>query len=252
LNSHVNDESLSDFIPNLSLSNVSFKYDSDDTNQIVDNLSVEVRAGETVAIIGPSGSGKSTLVDLMLGLLEPNMGKILVSGVNPSIAASKWSGKIGYVPQNVFIFSISIKENIAFGLPIQDINYQRVEEVLKLVNLDNWIAELPLGIETVLIENGENISGGQRQRIGLARAMYSNPELLILDEPTSSLDQQNESEIVSELNSLKGRVTIIMIAHRISTIKNADKILYISQGKMIAMGDFESISNIVPNFNLNN
>jgi len=236
------------FSPHIKLSNVSVRYPSALTSALVD-INIEIESGKHVAIVGPSGSGKSTLVDVLLGILRPTSGFVEISNVSPRDAISTWPGKISFVPQDVFLTKGSIKENINIGYLPNEINTENWQDAIKSADLEKFINSLPQKEETKVGEDGALISGGQKQRIGIARALVSNPRLLVLDESTSSLDLQSESEISQSLLRLKGKVTLIVIAHRLTSVKDADQIIYLDSGRIISVGDFEKVRMEVPEFN---
>ena len=236
------------FSPLIQISNLTFKYPSSDVETLKD-INLVINPGETVAIVGPSGSGKSTLVDLILGIYIPMAGTIKLSGCIPSESISEWPGAIGYVPQEVVLMSGSIAENIGSGFDVSEISEELVKDALKIAQLEEFVATLPLGINSQVGERGGKLSGGQRQRIGIARAMFTKPQLLVLDEATSSLDGQTESEISEAIQALKGKVTLVLIAHRLSTVQKADRVVYLKAGKIIAQGNFEEVRKAVPDFN---
>ncbi len=236
------------FEPSLQLQEVSFKYPekSEDT---LKSISLSIKTGNYVAFVGPSGGGKSTLIDLMLGVLNPDEGEILLSGLKPIDAISRWPGAISYVPQDVVIIDGSIKENITAGYPADDVVEERITDAIKVSNLSDFLNDLPLGLNSPVGERGQLLSGGQRQRLGIARAMYSNPKLLVLDEATSALDGMTESQVSDELEKLKGSVTLILIAHRLSTVEKADLVVYLANGRVVACGTFKEVKDQVPDFN---
>ena len=199
---------------------------------ILKGINLKIKKGQTIGIIGESGSGKSTLVDLLIGLHKPTSGEIIIDGINGFQMSQSWRKKIGYVSQTIYLTDDTIKKNIALGLPENNIDDTRVIELLKQVQLEKFINNLELGMNTKVGERGVQLSGGQRQRIGIARALYNSPEILILDEATSALDDKTEKEIIKTINDLKGDKTIIMIAHRISTLKNCEKIYEIENKKL--------------------
>ena len=237
----------SEFEPSVSLRNVSFRYPGS-TGLTLKGINLEIQPGQLVAIAGSSGAGKSTLVDLILGVLEPTEGEILLSGVRPPVAVQNFAGRISYVPQDVLIVDGTIRSNVSLGYPEVEVDDNSVYESLKTAQLEDLINQLPEGMNHVIGERGTNLSGGQRQRLGIARAMFTKPKLLVLDEATSALDGQTESDISSSILELKGNTTVVMIAHRLSTVRFADKVVYIDEGKIQAQGTFEQVRAQVPNF----
>ena len=204
--------------------------------------------GSSVAFVGPSGAGKTTIVDVLLGVLAPDTGKVTISGMAPLAAVAKWPGAVSYVPQDVVISNGTIRENVALGYPIAVATDELVMGALKVANLDDFIEGLPEGVDTSVGERGTKISGGQRQRLGIARAMFTKPHLLVLDEATSSLDGETEASISAAIHALRGSTTVVMIAHRLSTVRNADIVVYLAGGKAIASGTFEEVRRAVPDF----
>ena len=246
-----NDDSLQieheNFTPEVSITNVSFSYPGSNSPTI-DNISLRIQEGQLVAIVGASGAGKTTLADLILGILAPQSGEILVSGLEPQHAVGKWPGAIAYVPQDVAIVNGTIKENISLGYPIDTATDGVINFAVQLANLEDFITSLRDKLNTNVGERGNLISGGQRQRIGIARAMYTRPKLLVLDEATSSLDGTAESTITDSIDSMRGKTTVIMIAHRLSTVKNADMVIYLEEGKILAADTFARVRDQVANF----
>ena len=212
------------------------------------NVSFTVSEGDSLAIVGPSGAGKTSIVDVLLGVLKADSGKVLISEKEPLQAISIWPGAISYVPQNVTVSNGTIRENVALGYPAEVATDELVWSALEIAQLENFVKSLPLGLETLVGERGTNISGGQRQRLGIARAMFTKPKLLVLDEATSSLDGQTEADISEAIESLHGKVTVVLIAHRLSTVRNAEKVIYMSEGEIRAMGTFEEVRRAVPDF----
>ena len=235
------------FTPGVMLKNVSFRYpDSDEFT--LKNINLEICPGDFIAIAGSSGAGKSTLVDLILGVLEPTHGEVLLSDIQPSLAITKFEGKISYVPQDVLIVDGTVKTNVALGYPEDEISDEQVWESLRSAQLEDFVSQLSNGINHEIGERGTNLSGGQRQRLGLARALYSRPRILVLDEATSALDGQTESSVTEMLLELKGEVTLIVIAHRLSTIREAPRIIFIKDGAIAAEGSFAEVERIIPEF----
>ena len=235
------------FVPSVALKSVSFRYETK-SEETIDLLDTDVSPGEFVAIVGPSGSGKTTVADLILGILNPQLGEVLISGESCLSAMKKWPGAIAYVPQDILLIQGSIKENILLGMESNAISDAQIEEVIRIAELMDLIQSLPHGMHTQIGERGAKLSGGQRQRVGLARALVTNPKLVLLDEATSALDGMTEEVITQSLGKLKGIVTVIVIAHRLSTVRDADRVLYLEEGKIIAQGKFNEVRSIVPNF----
>ena len=191
-----------------------------------------INKGETIGIIGESGSGKSTLLDIILGLLPTKSENISIFGNNLKDSSGSWQREIGYVPQNIYLIDDTIEKNIALGLAVSKINQENLLNSIQQSQLKNFIQTLDNGLKTVVGERGSRISGGEKQRIGIARALYRNPSVLVLDEATSSLDLNNEAEITKTISNLKGKKTIIIVSHRISTVKNCDKIFRMENGTL--------------------
>lgn len=231
----------------IEIENLSFDY-SRESSGGVKNISLKLDAGKSLAIVGSSGAGKSTLVDLILGVLKPLAGNVRISGLNPLQAIEKWPGAISYVPQEVSLINGSIKQNIALGFADGIIDDQLIWDAIDNASLRSFVESSTNGLDTDIGDEGSKVSGGEKQRIGIARAMLSKPKLLILDEATSALDSETESEISKAIQSFKGKVTVIMIAHRLSTVKNADAVLYLESGHVEAIGTFDQVRALVPNF----
>lgn len=236
-----------DFNAEVRITNASFRYPNA-TSDTLKNIDIDIKAGTFTAIVGSSGAGKSTLMDLLLGVFTPTKGKVEISGIEPIDAITRWPGCIGYVPQDVYIYPGTVLQNIALGFDDKSIDLERASKAIALAQLGNVIKELPQGRETYLGDRGTRLSGGQRQRLGIARALYTNPLLLILDEATSSLDGQTESDIGDAIQSLQGKVTVIMIAHRLASVRKADSVIYLEEGTILASGKFEEVRALVPNF----
>ncbi len=226
---------------------VTFTYPNKDIYALKD-ISFEVKTGESIAIVGPSGAGKTSLVDVLLGVLQPDKGSVLISGKSPLEAITKYPGAISYVPQDVRISNTSFRNNIALGFPTEVATDELVWQALEIAQLADFVRKLPNGLETHVGERGTKISGGQRQRLGIARAMFTNPKLLVLDEATSSLDGQTESEISESISKLKGSVTVLIVAHRLSTVRNCDQVIYMDKGEIVFKGSFSQVRSAVPDF----
>lgn len=207
----------------ITLENISYRYETNTPN-IVHNINLSIERGMSIGIVGHSGSGKSTLIDIILGFLEPRQGCIKIDGIDIQENLRSWQSQIGYVPQFIFLSDDSIKQNIALGLDEKQINEQILQKAIKIAQLEEFIKSLPDGSNTIIGEMGVRISGGQRQRIGIARAIYHDPEILIFDEATSALDTATEKEVMRMINDLQGNKTILLIAHRLSTLDKCDRI----------------------------
>lgn len=216
----------------IELKNIKYKYPNTDV-YVLNEASMEIPIGSAVGIVGTTGAGKSTIVDVMLGLLKLESGEILADGTDTQCDENyrKWLKNIGYIPQTVFMLDDTIRKNVAFGIPEDEIDENRLWEVLKEAQLDEFVKGLPDGLETGIGERGIRLSGGQRQRISIARALYEDPEVLVLDEATSALDGDTEQAIMDSVNSLHGKKTLIIIAHRLQTIEKCDAVYRIENGK---------------------
>ena len=216
----------------IEIKDIKYKYPNTDV-YVLYVASMEIPVGSAVGIVGTTGAGKSTIVDVMLGLLKLESGRILADGKDALCKENyrKWLKNIGYIPQTVFMLDDTIRKNVAFGIPEDEIDENRVWEVLKEAQLDEFVKGLPNGLETGIGERGIRLSGGQRQRISIARALYEDPEVLVLDEATSALDGDTEQAIMDSVNSLHGRKTLIIIAHRLQTIEKCDAVYRIENGK---------------------
>jgi ABC-type bacteriocin/lantibiotic exporter with double-glycine peptidase domain len=235
------------FEPKVSISRLRYSYQtSKQFNLAIEDLTVP--AGSSLAVVGTSGAGKTTLIDVTLGILYPEKGKVLISGLDPRSAISKWPGAISYVPQDIMIVEGTLAENIALGYKSDSISTEHIYEAINMSRLNNFVDSLPEGIFTRIDERGVNLSGGQRQRLGIARALYTQPKLLILDEATSALDGITENEITSIITEKLNDITKIIIAHRLSTVQNSDNVIFLSDGQIIAAGSFEEVRSIVPEF----
>jgi ABC-type multidrug transport system fused ATPase/permease subunit len=235
------------FKPVIGLKNVTVKF-PEGGKLGLDDISVQILEGEFVAVVGPSGAGKTTLVDTILGIIEPSSGLVTLSGMNPLEAIEKWQGAISYVPQEIWISNGSVRDNIALGYAPDQVSEEYILTAIEAAALSEFVDELPNGVHTLVGERGSKISGGQRQRLGISRALYTNPKLIVLDEATSSLDADTEAQISNSLLNLKGNTTLIVIAHRLATVKNADKVIYLNEGKIQAVGSFQEIREKVIDF----
>lgn len=235
------------FIASISLSDVTLTYPNS-KSPAISQVNLKIKPGSSVAIVGTSGAGKTTMVDVLLGVLSPDSGEVLISNSHPLNAVTQWPGAISYVPQDVVIVSGTIRENVSLGYPLEVATNDLVLAALRIAHLEEFAASLPNGIDTKVGERGSSMSGGQRQRLGIARAMFTQPRLLILDEATSALDGETEANVSTSISDLKGSTTVVMIAHRLSTVRSADLVVYMSSGKVIATGSFDEVRNIVPDF----
>jgi ABC-type multidrug transport system fused ATPase/permease subunit len=241
VNTH-NEESQQKPTNNIHIKDVDFLYLAS-PNPAIHAVNIHINDGSIVGFIGSSGAGKSTLIDVILGLLEPTKGQVLVNEVDIQNNMRSWQNRIGYVPQSIYLTDDTLKNNIAFGIPEGEIDIQSVNDAISQSQLKEFVEDLPQGIETMVGENGVRLSGGQRQRIGIARALYHHPSVLVLDEATSALDSITESEVMNTIESLHGNKTIIVIAHRMSTLKNCDHIYKLRNGIIIDQGNFDQMVN---------
>jgi ABC-type multidrug transport system fused ATPase/permease subunit len=236
-----------DFKPEVLIQDLNYRYPNGHSNALND-ITFKIPAGTSVAIVGPSGAGKTTLVDVMLGVISPSAGTVKISGFDPLEAIIKFPGAIGYIPQDVVITHGTIRENIALGFDTTDFNDGNYWDCLKAANLDDFVLSLPDKLETTAGARGTRLSGGQRQRLGIARALVTNPGLLVMDESTSALDGEAERVVSDSISKLKGRITLIIIAHRLSSIRDVDQIMYLENGKVLAIGTFEEVRKVIPSF----
>jgi len=235
------------FSGHIRLENVALQYPN--TNSFaLKNVALEILPGTLVALVGPSGAGKTSLADVLLGAVTPTEGQILISGLSPAECIVNWPGALAYVPQDVIISNSTIRENVSMGFSNDSVEESYVLDALEIAQLRDFALSLNQGLDTPVGERGAQISGGQRQRLGIARAMFTKPKLLVLDEATSALDGETESLISKAINSLKGSVTVVLIAHRLSTVREADMVVYMDQGRIVARGSFEEVRRAVPDF----
>ena len=224
----------------LELRDVAYRYPGAD-REAVSGLNLRIERGQSVGFVGATGSGKSTILDLMLGLLEPSSGSVRVNGEPLPASPRKWHRLLGVVPQTIFLLDDTIRENVALGVGRKVADDERVQEALQIAQLQSFVEASPLGLDTMIGERGVRLSGGQRQRLAIARAMYRRPEVLIFDEGTSALDNRTESEVTNALRRLRREVTLITVAHRLTTIKECDVVLLIIDGRIAALGKFDEL-----------
>lgn len=226
----------------IQLENLSFRYRGSQ-ELALKNIDIEVPVNTSLGIVGETGAGKSTLVDLVLGLVEPTSGQILIDGIPVSqLGIARWQASLGYVPQHIYLADDTIAANVAFGCKPDEIDYARVEKAARMASLHEFIADhLPEGYRTVVGERGVRLSGGQRQRIGIARALYREPDVLLFDEATSALDNRTEADVMRAVSQLRGSKTLIIIAHRLSTVRDCDQILYLDKGQAIGSGSYDHL-----------
>ncbi|MBT5471476.1 MAG: ABC transporter ATP-binding protein, partial [Nitrospina sp.] len=222
------------------LVDVSFQYE-DAPNLSLDSILLSIPKNSTVGLVGASGAGKTTVVDVIIGLLKPAKGKIMVDGKDIHESLFSWQRQIGYIPQSIYLADDTVKNNVAFGLPIESIDEDKVWKALELAQLDEFVRSAKDGLSTMVGENGVRLSGGQRQRIGIARALYYEPQILVMDEATAALDNETERVFMESVEKLGQKKTIIIIAHRLTTVKNCDTIFLLDQGRLIASGSYETL-----------
>jgi len=224
----------------LACEEVSFRYE-DGAPLALDRVSLAIRRGESIGIVGPTGAGKSTLVDVLLGLLPPSSGRVMIDGGPLAGRERAWQRQIGYVSQDVFLLDDSLRRNIAFGIADAAIDETRLATAIALARLDDVVASLPKKLETIVGEDGVRLSGGQRQRVAIARALYHDPAVIVFDEATAALDNQTEREVTAAIASLRGSRTLIAIAHRLSTVKDCDRLIYLRDGRIAGIGRYDDL-----------
>ena len=222
------------------LDRVSYTYPGNELPTLED-VNLTIRRGESLGIVGATGAGKSTLVDLVVGLLVPTTGEIQIDGKPAEVRGPRWIGRIGYVPQSIFLVDDTLRRNVALGIPDEQIDEERVREALRMASLEAFANRLPRGLDTLLGERGERLSGGERQRVGIARALYHRPELVVLDEATSALDAATEAEVSAAIDGLSGAATLLVIAHRPSAVRGCDRVVLLREGRIAAVGNFQEI-----------
>ena len=235
------------FEPIVEIRDVCFSYPSTG-KKTLDHINLRIEPGQLVAFVGSSGSGKTTLVDVILGVLNQDSGSVLISNLTPAQAVAKWPGSIGYVPQDVLITNSTIRANIIMGYESQSVPNEAIWNAIRLSQLDDFVNSLPEGLDTFVGDRGTKLSGGQRQRLGIARALLTQPKFIVLDEATSSLDGETEASISDAISNLRGSVTVILVAHRLSSIRSVEKVYYLESGKIVAAGSFEDVRHAVPDF----
>ena len=231
-----------DFKDSIKISNLTYRY-SEHLAPAIDGVTLEIRRGESIAFIGQSGAGKTTLVDTILGLLVPQIGDIQVDGKSIYSSLRCWQNLIGYIPQSIFLLDDTVRRNIAFGVPDSSIDVRKLEDAISAAQLKELMLQLPDGIETRVGERGVMLSGGQRQRIGIARALYHEREILVLDEATSALDSKTEQQVSAAIRNLSETKTVIIIAHRLSTVEHCDQVYLLEKGKVIQSGSYAEVVN---------
>ena len=236
------------FTPSIEMRDVYLTYPNSPTAALHD-VSLKIKPGSLVAIVGPSGAGKTSMVDTILGVLAPDLGEVYISDCAPSEAIELWPGAISYLPQEIYISQGTVRENISLGYPIEVATDERILNCLRSARLDDFVLKLPNGLDAKVGEKGTTLSGGQRQRLGIARALFTKPLLLVLDEATSALDAETEASVSQAISDLIGETTVVVIAHRLSTVRKADVVFYLDDGKLIASGTFDEVRAAVPNFN---
>lgn len=236
-----------DFLPTISFESFTFWYPRSGEPALKD-ITLAAAAGSSLALVGSTGAGKSTLADALLGVIEPASGQVRIGGLPPSEAVARWPGAIAYVPQHVALIEGSIRNNVCLGLPSAIIDDAEVWAALELAHLADFLRDQREGLDTHIGERGVRLSGGQRQRLGLARALFTRPRLLVLDEATSALDAQTEGMISSVINALHGKATVVVVAHRLATVRNFDAVAYLEKGELAHVGSFEDVRSHVPRF----
>ena len=226
---------------------VSYTFAQADQSALQD-INLAIRYGESIGIVGPTGAGKTTLVDLVIGLLRPTSGRILIDGRDLSGRLTAWKRNIGYVPQSIFLIDDTLRRNIALGISDSEIDESQVQAAIRMAQLERFVTELPMGLDTTVGERGIRLSGGERQRIGIARALYHDPDLLVFDEATSALDLATEDAIAEAIEALHGKKTLMVVAHRLSSVRRCDRLVFISEGRMRACCSYDNLIRDYPEF----
>ncbi|MFM7423536.1 MAG: ABC transporter ATP-binding protein [Elainella sp.] len=228
------------FDQQVELRQISYTY-PESSEAALSRISLQIKKGQSIALIGKSGAGKTTLVDVILGLLTPQAGDICVDGVSIYSDIRAWQNLVGYIPQSIFLIDDTVERNIAFGVPDELIDQAKLARAVEAAQLKEMIQQLPEGLQTIVGERGVRLSGGQRQRVGIARALYHEREILVLDEATSALDSETEALVSQAIQSLSGQKTLIIIAHRLTTVKNCDCVYLLEQGRVIQSGSYQKV-----------
>jgi ABC-type multidrug transport system fused ATPase/permease subunit len=226
----------------IDVQHLNFKYEQSES-LVLSDINLKILSGEAVGFVGQSGSGKSTLIDIMLGLLHPQSGSVSINGQRIDDVKQDWQKAIGYIPQTIFLMDDSLRRNIAIGIADSEIDEDAISEALKSAQLEDFVASLPKGLDTVVGERGVRLSGGQRQRIGIARALYHRPSVLVLDEATSSLDTETEHGVMQAVQALQGDKTVVIVAHRLSTVEYCDRLYRLDAGRIVDEGTFGEVMN---------
>ena len=226
---------------------VSYTFAQADQSALQD-INLAIRYGESIGIVGPTGAGKTTLVDLVIGLLRPTSGQILIDGRDLSGRLTAWKRNIGYVPQSIFLIDDTLRRNIALGIADSEIDESQVQAAIRMAQLERFVTELPMGLDTTVGERGIRLSGGERQRIGIARALYHDPDLLVFDEATSALDLATEDAIAEAIEALHGKKTLLVVAHRLNSVRRCDRLVFISEGRMRACCSYDDLIRDYPEF----
>lgn len=240
LNNNSSAQDIMSFQNKVELNHITYTY-PESSEPSIKNISLTIEKGKSIALIGKSGAGKTTLVDVILGLLDPNDGDILVDGISVYNNLRAWQNLIGYIPQSISLMDDTVERNIAFGVPDHLIDQAKLNKAIKAAQLEELLEQLPQGINTFVGERGVRLSGGQRQRIGIARALYFEREILVLDEATSALDSETEALVTEAIRSLSGTKTMIIIAHRLSTVEHCDRVYMLEKGTVVKSGNFNEV-----------